>query len=190
MIKVVLLSAGKSTRTSTMKQLYKVDGEYLINIQIKKILSYGFKIVVVLGHRYDEIVSILDKRVEVVRNEEYERGMFSSVESAFRGSKAEQFLFCHIDRPVADREVFEALLASKKDVAVAFCCEKKAPPIMMRNSVKEKILSSKHIRLDYWIAEFKELELVVVSDKKIHFNANSDAELKRYFAEELSVDDK
>jgi molybdenum cofactor cytidylyltransferase len=181
MIKVVLLAAGKSTRTSEMKQLYKVDDTYLINMQIKKVLRYGYKIVVVLGHRYKELVEILDKEVEVVHNKEYEKGMFSSVQSVFQKSNATQFLFCHADRPIADKEVFEQLLASELDVAVAFCCGKKAPPIMMKEVVKENILNSKQIRLDYWIKSYKDVDYVQVKDEKVHFNANSDRELKKYF---------
>jgi len=179
--KVVLLAAGKSTRTSSMKQLYKIDGEYLINVQIKKLLSYGYEVLVVLGHRYEEVLNILDKRVEVVYNREYERGMFSSVQAVFKESEAEQFLFCHTDRPIADKEVYESMIASKSDVSVAFCCKKKAPPIMMRSAVKEKILNSKQLRLDYWISAFKEVQFLVVDDEKIHFNANNDADLVEYF---------
>jgi len=181
MTKVVLLAAGKSTRTTRMKQLYKIDGEYLINVQIKKLLAYGYEVLVVLGHKYEEVFAVLDKRVEVIHNDEYERGMFSSVQSVFRKSAAEQFLFCHTDRPLADREVFESMIGSKSDVAVAFCCGKKAPPIMMRSIVKEQILNAKEHRLDDWVLAFKELEFVKVNDEKVHHNANSDSELERYF---------
>jgi len=181
MTKVVLLAAGKSTRTSSMKQLYKIGGEYLINVQINKLLAYGYEVIIVLGHRYEEVFDVLDKRVEVVYNREYERGMFSSVQSVFRESEAEQFLFCHTDRPIADKEVYEKMIASKSDVAVVFCCEKKAPPIKMRSVVKEQILNAKEHRLDDWVLAFKELEFVKVNDEKVHHNANSDRELDKYF---------
>ena len=181
MIKIVLLAAGKSTRTSGMKQLYKIGDEYLINVQIKKLLDYGYEVLVVLGYRYEDMLAVLDKRVEVVHNSEYEKGMFSSVQAVFRESAASQFLFCHTDRPIADREVYERMMASMSDVAVAFCCEKKAPPIMMRTVVKEQILNAKEHRLDYWVLAFKELEFIKVDDEKIHHNANSDSELERYF---------
>jgi len=179
--KVVLLAAGKSTRTSEMKQLYKIDGEYLINVQIKKLLLFGFEVVVVLGHRYEELVRLVDKRVEVVYNAEYEEGVFSSVKAVFKNVDAEQFLFCHIDRPIANRDVYLSLMQSKKEVAVAFCCGKKAPPIMMHSTVKEELLASTLTRLDYWIKDFNEVEYVSVNDGKIHQNANSDAELEKYF---------
>ncbi len=164
MIKVVLLAAGKSTRTTDMKQLYLVDGEYLINIQIRKLISYGFKVVVVLGHRYKEVLEIIDKRVEVVHNAEYEEGMFCSVKSVFRVCQADRFIFCHTDRPIADKDVFLSLIKSPKDIAVAFCCEKKAPPIMMKYSVKNCILSSNLKRLDFWIESQEDVEYTKVSD--------------------------
>jgi len=179
--KVVLLCAGKSTRTSQMKQLYKIDREYLINVQIKKLLRFGFEVVVILGHRYEELIGLIDTRVEIIYNAEYEKGMFSSVKAVFQNVDAEQFLFCHIDRPIVNREVYLSLMQSKKEVAVAFCCGKKAPPIMMYSTVKEKLLASSLTRLDYWIEAFPEVEYVNVKDEKIHQNANSDAELEKYF---------
>jgi len=82
MTTVVLLAAGRSRRTSAPKQLYKVRGEYLINVQIGILRSYGFVVAVVLGYEYEKIRSIFDKDVTVVHNEQYEEGMFSSVKEA------------------------------------------------------------------------------------------------------------
>ncbi len=178
---VVLLAAGKSSRTTNMKQLHKVNGEYLINIQIKKLLSYGYKVAVVLGHDYQEIVDILDEVVVVIHNKNYNDGMFSSVKKAVQELDEDAFIFCHIDRPIADKDVFEKLLKSDADVAVTYLHQKKAPPIMIKSTMKESLLSSKHKRLDYWIEENEKLELLHVEDEKVHYNANSDEELRRYF---------
>jgi len=60
-------------------------------------------------------------------------------------------------------------MQSKKEVAVAFCCGKKAPPIMMHSTVKEKLLTSSLTRLDYWIEDFYAVEYVNVNDEKFHF---------------------
>lgn len=179
---VVLLAAGKSSRTTTMKQLYKVDGEYLINLQIKKILSYGYNVAVVLGHNYENIVSILEKDVKVVYNANYKEGMFSSVKEAFRELSEEVLLFCHIDRPIADRDVFESLLKCESEVAVAYLYQRRAPPIMIKSTKKDALLSSQHSRLDHWVVSNTDLSLVEVTDEKVHFNANTDEELRRYFA--------
>jgi len=184
MTKVVLLAAGKSSRTSGMKQLYKIGHEYLINVQIHKLLSYGYSVVVILGHRYEEILDVIEDRVEIIHNKNYEEGMFSSVCASFENIQCEKFLFCHIDRPILSKEVYTKVLQSDKDIAVAYCCGKKAPPIMIRQKLKSAILNSDEERLDFWIASQKSVAYVDVDTNQIHFNANSDVELERYFRDE------
>ena len=178
---VVLLAAGKSSRTSVMKQLYPVKDEYLINIQIGILHTYGFDVAVILGHEYEKIRSILDNSVTIVHNKDYEEGMFSSVKKAFKELDEEQLIFCHIDRPIPDLAVFEALLQSDKAIAVAFYQGEKAPPIRIKSSMKKQLLNSDLERLDYWIAEEDDVAYVEVDDPKVHYNANTDEKLKKYF---------
>jgi len=182
-ITVVLLAAGKSSRTSTVKQLYPIKGEYLINVQIGILLSYGFDVAVVLGHEYERIRTILDNSVRIVHNENYEDGMFSSVKKAFEVLDKEQLVLCHIDRPIPDLGVFEALLQSDKAIAVAFYQEEKAPPIRIKSSMKKQLLNSNLKRLDHWIAAADDVAYVEIDDQKVHYNANTDEALKRYFDE-------
>lgn len=180
---VVLLAAGRSSRTTVMKQLYPVNGEYLINHQISKLQGYGYDVAVVLGHAYEKIRPLLDKGVTIVHNKQYEEGMFSSVKSAFKALDDEQLIFCHIDRPVPDRSVFEALMKSDKPVAVAFYDGGKAPPVRICSSMKERLLDSDLERLDHWVAAADEVDHVKVDDPKVHYNANTDKTLKEYFEE-------
>ena len=179
---VVLLAAGESKRTTIMKQLYKIDGEYLINVQIRTLLSYGYEVAVVLGHHYEQIAAILEKdNISIVHNRDYKQGMFSSVKTAFKMLNAERLIFCHIDRPIADKKIFESLLENKSEIAVAFFNNKKAPPIMIQSSMKTQLLDSSQHRLDHWIDSTKKVSYINVDDPKIHFNANTDEELGRYF---------
>lgn len=183
---VVLLAAGKSSRTSIMKQLYPVKGEYLINVQIRTLHAYGFDVAVVLGHEFEKIRTTLDNSVTIVHNEHYEEGMFSSVKSAFKELNEEQLVFCHIDRPIPDLTVFEALLHSDSAIAVAFYQGKKAPPIRIRSSMKKRLLNSDLARLDHWIAAADDdVEYVEVDDLKVHYNANTDEQLQKYFRDAL-----
>ncbi|MEA3522962.1 MAG: NTP transferase domain-containing protein [Campylobacterota bacterium] len=180
-MKVILLAAGKSSRTSTMKQLYRVGDEYLINIQIKILHSYGFDVGVVLGHHYEKISKILNDNITLIHNENYEDGMFSSVKKAFYTLDDDALIFCHIDRPIPDLLVFKQLLQSVSPVAVAFYNGKKAPPIYIHSSLKEQLLQSKYQRLDHWIETRNRVEYVNVNDAKVHYNANTDEELAAYF---------
>ena len=178
---VVLLAAGESSRTTIMKQLYKIDGEYLINLQIRKLLSYGYNVTVVLGCEYEKIMGILDENVKIIQNINYKDGMFSSVKEAFKKLEEDALLFCHVDRPVADKNVFELLLQCESDIAVAYLHKKKAPPIMIKSTMRDSILNSSTSRLDNWILNNISTSFIEVKDEKVHFNANTDEELEKYF---------
>jgi len=179
---VVLLAAGKSSRTTQMKQLYKIDGVYLINKQIQGLESYGYEVVVVLGHAFDTIATVICKDVKIIRNYNYERGMFSSVQRAFEVLDKKRLVFSHIDRPLADKEVFEAVYASEYPIATASYKGKNAPPIMIDSSMKQELLASDASRLDYWIASTNKAQRMVVKDAKVSFNANTDEALEKFFS--------
>ncbi len=181
MITAVLLAAGRSRRTSGLKQLYRTGGEYLINLQVRTLQSYGFDVAVVLGHEEEKIRKILDRGVTVVHNERYEAGMFSSVKKAVASLESGTLLFCHIDRPVPERSVFEALTENESAVATAFYDGRKAPPVKIGVSAKNRLLDSDLERLDHWVAAQKDAVYVEVDDPKVHCNANTDEALKRYF---------
>lgn len=180
-MRVVLLAAGESSRTSGMKQLYEVDGEYLINKQIDKVLSYGYECAVVLGCEFEKIKGVIRKDVKIIHNKNYKDGMFSSVKSAFLNLDDKVLLFCHIDRPMPKKVVFETLLNSPSLVATASHGGKKAPPIKIDASMRDELLSSDMMRLDHWVESRKECVHLEVDDESIHFNANTDENLRRYF---------
>jgi molybdenum cofactor cytidylyltransferase len=180
-VTVVLLAAGKSTRTSGMKPLYPLGDDLLINVQIRKLLAYGYDVAIVLGHAFEQIRAVLDPGVTVIRNEAYEAGMFSSVKKAFETLDAPELYFCHVDRPVPDKSVFEAIARSPAPVAAAFYEGRRAPPVRIRAAMKADLLASGAARLDQWVLESGVADFVAVDDPKVLQNANTDEELKRYF---------
>ena len=178
---VVLLAAGRSSRTSVMKPLYRVDGEYLINRQIRQLRSYGYEVAVVLGHAYERITAVLPDGVKVVRNEAYGEGMFSSIKRAFEVLDAPELYFCQVDRPVPDKRVFEALARSESPVATAFFGGHRTPPQRISAAMKSDLLASDAGRLDVWIEATGIAEAVAVDDPKVALNANTDEQLGRIF---------
>lgn len=181
-MRVILLAAGESSRTTTPKQLYRVGGgEYLINHQINILRGYGFDISVVLGAHYQAILSIIDKEVDIIYNPEYQKGMFDSVKKAFFAVDEEWVFIYHVDRVMAKKATFERLLQSDKMIVTVCNNGIQSPPILINFSLKDELLKAKETRLDYWIANQKSVEFVEVNDPHTLLNANTDETLRRYF---------
>lgn len=49
--------------------------------------------------------------------------------------------------------------------------------------MKKRLLDSNLERLDYWIAAEDDVDYVEVDDQKVHYNANMDESLKKYFTD-------
>jgi len=180
-VTVVLLAAGRSSRTSVMKPLYRIGDAYLINVQIEKLRAYGYEVAVVLGHAFETISAVLDPGVTVLRNDAYDEGMFSSVKRAFEALDVPELYFCQVDRPVPDKQVFDALARSKSPVATAFFGGRRTPPQRIGAAMKSDLLASGVGRLDAWIEATGIAEAVAVDDPKVALNANTDEELNRIF---------
>ena len=66
-------------------------------------------------------------------------------------------------------------------IAVALHDGRHAPPIRIRTEMKHDLLASGETRLDHWVSLSGVADFVEVDDLKIHYNANTDEELERYF---------
>lgn len=81
----IILAAGSSRRMGTPKQLLPVAGVVLIERVVDAALNSGLdQVIVVLGHRADEIRECLrnktkDPRLSIAINEAFEEGMASSI---------------------------------------------------------------------------------------------------------------
>jgi CTP:molybdopterin cytidylyltransferase MocA len=95
--------------------------------------------------------------------------------------ESDVLVFCHVDRPVPDKSVFDALTGSERAVAVACHKGKKAPPVCITAVAKKRLLNSDATRLDHWVMSEEEVAYVEVADPSVHYNANTDKALKRYF---------
>jgi molybdenum cofactor cytidylyltransferase len=84
----IILAGGLSTRMKQLKPLLSLGKSTIIDHIISSFSSTGLEIIVVVGFRGEEVkAGIRHKKVLVITNHEYEKGMFTSVQAGVRQLK-------------------------------------------------------------------------------------------------------
>jgi CTP:molybdopterin cytidylyltransferase MocA len=180
-MRAILLGAGLSRRARMPKQLYPVGSEYLIDVQIDILSSYGYRPVVILGHMADEILKKARVDCDTIVNEKYRDGMLSSVAKAFSQIPGEDLLFFHIDRRIPARNLIDQLVSIAGNRPATLLCDgERIPPIYIPYSYGEFLAESKVGRLDRWI-ESVSARTLECDDKRLLCNGNYPEDLKRCF---------
>lgn len=102
-VTAILLAAGKSTRMGKLKSLL-TWGEYtLIEYQVNSLLNSKIdQVIVVLGHRNQELTNYIDKfPINIVVNEDYTLGKSTSIKKGMNSvsNNESDFLFLSVDQP-------------------------------------------------------------------------------------------
>ena len=85
MVSAIVLAAGESKRMDRKKEILPIAGEPMIRIVLRKLLESRKidEVIVVLGHRADEVGAALsgvtDERLELVGNRRFAEGMGTSL---------------------------------------------------------------------------------------------------------------
>lgn len=102
-ISAILTAAGESIRMGRIKALLPWHGVTLLEHQIRSLLGADVaEVVVVLGHRADEIASYVSGRsVRYVVNPDYKDGKTTSIKAGLEGiaSDADAILLLAVDQP-------------------------------------------------------------------------------------------
>ena len=174
MIYGIVLAGGKSTRMKTNKMLLDYNGHPIIYYTIHSVLPFVDHLIVVTG-RYDKEIrdALKDENVEIVTNENYEMGMFSSVLCGVK-HVAGPFFLIPGDCPFVKKETFQALLNGSGKIRVPRYKEKDGHPIYICEDYIEELLS---LPLDDNLKRFrdsKKYEIINVEDSNIVINLNAD----------------
>ncbi len=112
----ILLAAGESRRMGELKALLTWQGQSLISHQVAALVEGGVdRVVVVLGHRSDELLPELEGKscVEWTLNPDYMQGKTTSVKVGLRalGNRTpETLLLLNVDQPRSASTVSDLLL--------------------------------------------------------------------------------
>ena len=145
----VILAAGLSSRMKAFKPLLPVDGRTAVEGLIETAKAAGLTdITVVTGHERDKLAEVLARSgVSEAFNENYESGMFSSVQTGLAKagqSGKEGYLLMPVDCPLISVSVMRAVMdrAGSDAFAVALFEGKKGHPLYIPACRIDEILSS------------------------------------------------
>ncbi|WP_132249962.1 nucleotidyltransferase family protein [Natranaerovirga pectinivora] len=168
-IEGVILAAGFSSRANAFKMALDFDGKSILQRNIEVMYPFCNRIIVVGGYKVEiikELIKDYDK-VELIYNEEYEKGMFSSVKAGIAKVKSARFLFTPGDYPLLSERTYNSLLEVDGEVVIPIYKGRKGHPIVLHNKLIPLILKEP---MDSNLKAFiqnREIQLVKVEEKGI-----------------------
>lgn len=138
----VILAGGYSSRAKTNKMVLEYNGKPIICNLIDTMKDVCETIFVVTGHYHDEVLEVVKDydNVKVIRNLDYDLGMFSSV---LRGVSeiSNDFFLTPGDYPMIQKDTFEKLLEVNGDIRVPTFNNRKGHPIFMSKELALSLLN-------------------------------------------------
>lgn len=117
-LSAIIPCAGLSTRMGRFKPLLPIGGQPIIARVIETVVSANpEEIFVVVGHRADELASIVKRAgAQVLRNQDFANGMFSSVQVGVKhlGDRCDAFIFLPADIPLVRPATLRRLAAIRR----------------------------------------------------------------------------
>ena len=151
MISAIILSAGESKRMGKLKQLMPLGKTTILEQTINNYLnSKVSEVVVVLGHRAEEITSLIARRpLAIAINSAYRKGMSTSISAGLGliSDKTKGVMLALADQPFANSQTInrlvEAFSAHNKGIAIPTCRGRWGHPVIFAVKYKDELLRLK-----------------------------------------------
>jgi molybdenum cofactor cytidylyltransferase len=148
-IAAIILAAGYSSRMGTLKPLLKIGGETILERAIRLFSELGVgDVIVVVGHRAEQIIPIVhDCGARAVMNEQFEQGMFSSVQAGVNALNpgSEAFFVLPVDIPLVRiltiRDLLKAYRGGSSKIVVPVFQGRRGHPPLISAGYRKEILS-------------------------------------------------
>ncbi len=140
----IVLAAGLSSRAGTNKLIFDVYGKTVIEQCILGMYALCSRIIVVGGHRIEDIKNILCEypKVELIYNIDYLDGMFSSVKKGIANIKEEKFFLIPGDYPLIDEKTYKDMLNIDEDIVIPVYNGKRGHPLLMKSCLIKELLEN------------------------------------------------
>ncbi len=146
MIGAVILAAGESRRMGKPKLLLQIKGKPMIERIIDSFSSVVDRLIVVLGHKPENLIPVLQKlKARWVVNENYHEGMVSSFKKGLNELRDCRAVFLALgDQPFVDRKFLKQAIEAWRNgarIVSPVYKGKKGHPVLFDQSLFDEILS-------------------------------------------------
>ncbi len=144
----LLLAAGSSTRMGAWKLLLPWRGATVIEWSARHALGFCRRVLLVTGHRGDELRELFAGRpaVEPVENREWRLGMFSSIQAGAARVESGRFFIALGDMPLVEdgayRLLAERLAGGGYEAARPTFAGRKGHPVLLDRSLVPRLLAA------------------------------------------------
>jgi CTP:molybdopterin cytidylyltransferase MocA/broad specificity phosphatase PhoE len=183
-MRAIILAAGFSSRMGEFKPLMKIP-EYqnrkVLEIIIEAIHSAGIEdIWVVVGHNEEKIINEI-KDVNFLFNENYGKGMFSSIKKGLADANDDVLLF-PVDSPFIKSETISTFISeiSNEDFATPTFLGVNGHPLFIPKRYLNKILAynGENGMHGFFEEEKPEIKRIAVSDEGVAFDIDNKKDLE------------
>jgi molybdenum cofactor cytidylyltransferase len=147
-MEAIVLAAGYSSRANVFKMTLPLGQMSVLEQTISKFEGLCSRVIVVAGFQADLIKEEIAKfnnysfQIKFVYNENFNQGMFSSIQKGCNEVKASSFFITPGDCPLVKKETINLLAEHKGDVVIPSFRYKGGHPIKLSKVVKQKILET------------------------------------------------
>ncbi|CAN7588098.1 nucleotidyltransferase family protein [Peribacillus frigoritolerans] len=150
-MEAIVLAAGYSSRANAFKMTLPMGQMSVLEQTISKFEGLCSRVIVVAGFQaeiiQEEIVKIISEnaysfQIKFVYNENFDQGMFHSIQKGCSEVNAPTFFLTPGDCPLVKKETVQLLAKHKGNVVIPSFDYKGGHPIKLSSEVKQKILET------------------------------------------------
>ncbi|WP_258833506.1 nucleotidyltransferase family protein [Peribacillus frigoritolerans] len=150
-MEAIVLAAGYSSRANAFKMTLPIGQMSVLEQTISKFEGLCSRVIVVAGFQAEIIQEEIDKiisenaysfQIEFVYNENFDQGMFHSIQKGCNEVNAPTFFITPGDCPLVKKETVQLLAKHKGNVVIPSFDYKGGHPIKLSSEVKRKILET------------------------------------------------
>lgn len=159
----IILAAGLSSRTGLYKMTLLLNGKTVIENAIDNMSSSCGRVIVVGGHNIESLKPIVERyeNAELVYNENYMEGMFSSIKKGLSYIKGDRFFFVPGDYPLISPLVYSSLLSVDGDIVLPVFKGRRGHPLLIKSSLISEILGGEYNNMRKFVHSKNVIEVAV-----------------------------